>query len=172
MHKTINKCKMKKLLILAVTAVMSVGAAHAQTPVTYQGEVDLGYSIGVGNFATGRLNVHTVQGVAIGDYLSTGLGLGVDYYHELESVFVPLYLNLKGCLPVSGVVSPYVSFDIGYGFGVSEDVSGLSGLYCNPAIGVRVKAFKAQLGYNAQRVSESGIGFTMGAIQIKVGFVF
>ncbi len=73
---------MKKLFLLAVAAMMSVSVANAQVPVKYQGEVDLGYSIGVGTFSTGRVNVHTIQGARIGEYFSVGLGLGLDYYHE------------------------------------------------------------------------------------------
>ncbi len=166
---------MKKLFILAVAAVMSVSVANAQVPVKYQGEVDFGYSIGVGTFSTGRVNVHTIQGARIGEYFSAGLGLGLDYYHEFYEqgeLAIPIYLNLKGYLPVSEKVSPYFSFDIGVGIGATEGVSGLSGLYCTPSIGVKAGKFKAQLGYNIQRISESGIGFNMNAIQIKVGVVF
>ena len=52
---------MKKLILSAAAAVLSVCAAQAQTPVKYQGEVDLGYSIGVGPvnqlIRIGRLNL-------------------------------------------------------------------------------------------------------------------
>ncbi len=166
---------MKGLFLLAVAAAMSVSVANAQVPVKYQGEVDLGYSIGVGTFATGRVNLHTIQGVRIGKYFSTGLGLGLDYYHEFYEqgeLATPIYLNLKGYLPVSEKVSPYFSFDIGVGIGATEGVSGLSGMYCTPAIGIKAGKFKAQLGYNVQRVSESGVGFNANAVQIKVGVVF
>lgn len=168
---------MKRLFLTLAVAVLSIGSVVAQSNslVKYQGEVDLGYSIGVGTFSTGRVNLHTIQGVKIGEYFSTGIGLGLDYYHEFYDngeLMIPVYLNLKGYLPVSETVSPYLSFDIGGGFGVTEGVSGLSGVMYMPAIGVKIKRFKAQFGYNVQRISESGIGFNMNAIQIKVGFVF
>lgn len=163
---------MKKLLLLVATATMSVCAANAQTPVKYHGEVDLGYSIGVGTFSTGRVNVHTIQGVRIGNYFSTGVGLGLDYYHEASELFIPIYLNLKGYLPVSEKIAPYFSFDIGAGVGATSGVSGTSGMYCTPAVGVKAGKFKAQLGYNIQRLSESGIGINMNAIQLKVGLMF
>lgn len=156
-------------------ATMSICMANAQTRVKYHGEVDLGYSIGVGNFATGRVNIHTIQGVQIGKYFSTGIGLGLDYYHEFYEkgeLAIPIYLNLKGYLPVSEKVAPYFSFDIGAGIGATSGITGMSGLYCTPAVGIKVRKFKAQLGYNIQRVSESGIGFNMNAIQIKVGLMF
>ena len=166
---------MKKLLLLAAIATMSAWSAHAQVPVKYHGEVDLGYSIGVGTFATGRLNIHTIQGVQISKYFSTGLGLGLDYYHELSEkgeLLIPIYLNLKGYLPISKKVAPYFSLDIGAGVGATSGVSGMSGLYCTPAVGIKAGKFKAQLGYNVQRVSESGFGISMNAIQIKWGLMF
>ena len=165
---------MQKLFLLAIAAVMSVSVANAQVPVKYQGEVDLGYSIGVGTFATNRVNVHTIQGVRIGKYFSTGLGLGVDCYHEFEKteLIVPIYLNMKGYLPVSEKAAPYFSFDIGAGIGATESFKGLSGIYCTPAIGIKAGKFKAQVGYNVQRISETGIGINVNAIQIKVGLMF
>jgi len=164
---------MKKLLLTAIAATVSLCAVHAQVPVKYQGEVDLGYSIGVGEFATGRVNLHTIHGVKIGDYFSTGVGVGVDYYHEGEAeLMIPVYLNLKGYLPVSEKVSPYLSFDIGAGIGATEGVSGLSGMMLTPAIGVKAGIFKAQIGYNVQRISESGVGVNFNALQIKVGVMF
>ncbi len=89
---------MKKLLLLAATAAMAISTVNAQTPVKYHGEVDLGYSIGVGTFSTGRANLHTIQGVQVGRYFSAGLGLGLDYYHEFYDngeLAIPIYLNLK-----------------------------------------------------------------------------
>lgn len=82
-----------------------------------------------------------------------------------------IYLNLKGYIPVSEKVAPYISFDIGTGIG-TKVLSGLSGLYCTPAVGIKAGMYKAQVGFNVQRISESGIGFDMNAIQIKVGVMF
>lgn len=164
---------MKKLLLTAIAATVSLCAVHAQVSVKYQGEVDLGYSIGVGELATGRVNLHTIQGVKIGDYFSTGVGLGVDCYHEGEAeLMIPVYLNLKGYLPVSEKVSPYLSFDIGAGIGATEGVSGLSGMMVTPAIGIKAGKFKAQIGYNVQQLSDSGVSVNFNALQIKVGLMF
>lgn len=163
---------MKKLLFSALVVLLTIGTANAQTPVKYHGEVDLGYSVGVGTFATGRVNLHTIQGVQIGKYFSTGIGVGLDFYHEESELMIPVYLNLKGYLPVNSRISPYFSFDIGAGVGASEGASGLSGVTYTPAVGIRVGHFKVQLGYNAQCLSESGVSVTMGALQIKAGVTF
>ncbi len=164
---------MKKLFVLLAATIGVVVSASAQTPIKYQGEVDLGYSIGVGTLATGRVNVHTIQGVKVGNYFSAGVGLGLDIYHEGGADLVlPIYLNLKGYLPTNSKVTPYASFDIGGGIGVSEYLSGLSGMMITPALGVKVGKFKAQIGYNVQKFSESGISVNFNAVQFKVGVVF
>lgn len=163
---------MKKLLFSALVALLTIGAANAQAPVKYHGEVDLGYSIGVGTFATGRVNLHTIQGVQVGKYFSTGIGLGLDFYHEGPELMIPIYLNLKGYLPVAAKVCPYFSFDIGAGIGASTGLSGLSGVTYTPAVGIKAGRFKAQIGYNAQCLSDSGVSITMGALQLKAGVMF
>lgn len=164
---------MKRFFLLLVVAVISASSAFAQTPIKYQGEVDLGYSVGVGEFATGRVNIHTIHGAKFGDYFSAGLGVGVDLYTEGGTdVLVPIYLNLKGYLPTNSKVTPYASFDIGAGIGASEYVSGLSGMLITPAVGIKVGMFKAQIGYNVQKISDSGVSVNFNAVQFKVGVVF
>ncbi|MDE5608200.1 MAG: hypothetical protein K2I64_04620 [Muribaculaceae bacterium] len=170
---------MKKTIFALVLAFSSFFSGTAQdVSVKYQGEVDLGYSVGVGTFSQGRVNLHTVQGVKISDYFSTGLGLGLDYYHDLYSnvgsgeLFIPIFLNMKGYIPVTSKLSPFVSLDLGYGIGATEGVSGCGGFLWSPSIGVRYSHFQFQIGYTSQRISESGIGFNMDAVQFKIGFVF
>lgn len=164
---------MKKLTLFITVLLISISSAWAQVPVKYQGEVDLGYSIGVGTWATGRVNIHTIQGAMIGDYFSAGVGFGVDIYHEGGTdILVPIYLNLKSYVPTNSNVSPYVSFDIGAGVGATEYVSGLSGLMLTPALGVKVGMFKVQIGYNMQKISESGVSVGFNAIQFKLGVAF
>lgn len=164
---------MKKIFLLVVFTLIGISSTMAHNPIKYQGEVDLGYSVGVGTLATGRVNIHTIQGVKIANIFSAGVGVGVDVYHEDGTdILIPIYLNLKGYLPTQSKVSPYLSFDIGAGIGVSEYVSGLSGLMITPALGVKIGMFKAQIGYNAQKISESGFSLNFNAIQFKVGVVF
>ena len=163
---------MKKLFLLMAATILA-STVFAQTPIKYQGEVDLGYSIGTGTFAADRVNLHTIHGAKFGNHFSAGLGLGLDYYHEGEGeIIVPIYLNVKGYLPVSKKVSPYLSFDIGVGVGASEYVSGLSGLYFMPAIGIKAGHFKVQFGYNVQKLSEDGISVSFNAIQLRLGVAF
>ena len=166
----------KKALFVILAAFLSVWGSYAQpspVKVKYQGEVDFGYSIGVGTFAMGRANLHTIQGLKIGSYFSTGIGIGLDYYLvNANELMMPVYLNLKGYIPVTEKFSPYFSLDLGVGIGVTSGLQGSSGEVLTPAIGIRAGKFKAQLGYNMQRISESGIGIDMNSVQLKIGFMF
>lgn len=170
---------MKKAILLFAVAIMSVSAASAQKLVRYQGEVDAGYALGVGNLAIDRVNVHVINGVKVGKYFSTGIGLGIDYYHEdgESALVLPIFLNLKGYLPVTERVSPFFSFDIGAGIGMSDAFDGLSGALYTPAVGCAFKmgakkALLVSLGYNIQQFSESGVSINMKAVSLKVGFQF
>ncbi len=162
---------MKKLL-LSLALVLVALTTNAQISPKYNGEIDFGYSVGVGDFAEGRVNLHTVQGAKLCDYFSAGLGLGLDYYHDGDELFIPIYLNMKGYYPVNSKLSPFVSLDLGYGIGATDDVSGCGGFYWAPQVGVRYDHFKFQFGYVCQRISEGGIGADLGAIQFKIGYVF
>ncbi|MDE6556299.1 MAG: hypothetical protein K2K55_04985 [Duncaniella sp.] len=164
---------MKKFLLTLILAFASVFNCMAQVmPVKYQGEIGFGYSIGVGTCATGRANVHTVQGAKIGDYFSAGVGTGLDYYHELSDLIIPVYLNMRGYYPLAKNFIPFVSLDLGYGIGVTKAIRGHSGFVWSPSVGFRCNKFKLQVGYTSQRLSEYGFGFNMNAIQIMAGLVF
>ena len=180
---------MKKLLLVAVISVFAAGSAFAQNYfgyeskndvsrssllfVDYRGEVQVGYSVGVGSIGANRANFHTIHGVQIGDYFSTGLGTGIDLYHgdSDTAILIPAFINFKGYLPVSGLVSPYASCDLGGSFGIG-DVSGLSGFMCTPAVGVQVGMFQIQVGYALQQFSEEGLSISSNAIQFKLGVNF
>ena len=172
---------MKKLFLLAIAAIMSMSVANAQVPVKYQGEVNLGYSVGIGKISLNRVNLHTIQSVKIGSYFSTGIGVGLDYYYDIDKymgeewskgeLILPIYLDLAGYVPASENVSLIASFDIGVGLGLTEGVSGYSGLYLTPSVGVKINKFKIQLGYTMQKASEL-FDLMSGAFQLKVGLVF
>ena len=162
---------MKKILSFVVAFFMfGIASSYAQS-VEYQGEVDLGYSFGIGDFGIDRINLHTVQGAKIGDHFSLGAGLGVDwYYNEYGSdIMLPIYLNAKGYLPVSDKFSPFASLDLGYGVGVTTNASGF---YWSPSIGIKYSKLKVQIGYVSQSLSDSGVSVSMSAFQFKVGLVF
>ena len=162
---------MKKLFLL-LAAVCVASFAMAQSPVKYQGEVDLGCSLGVGVLSSGRVNVHTIQGIKVGDYFSTGVGFGADYYISGQDMTIPLFLNLKGYIPTKSKVTPYASLDLGTGIGVAGVFKKETGLMMTPAVGVKIGMFKVQAGYNLQQLTESAVSLNFHALQIKAGVVF
>ncbi len=170
---------MKKIFLLFV-ATLSIWNASAQelekpSPVKYQGEVEFGYSLNLETEKMGRFNLHTIQGIRIGEHFSTGIGTGLDYYHNTivgGELVIPVYVNMKGYLPKFENIQPFLSMDMGMGFGVTEDIKEMSGGTYGFAIGVVGGKFKAQIGYNIQSVTEEGVGIYYKAIQFKFGFMF
>lgn len=145
--------------------------------VKYLGEVYLGESFCIVD-AESRFNIHTVHGVKIGDYFSAGIGTGVDIYYEDDLEYsmmqIPIFLNVKGYLPLSQKVSLYASMDGGKTFGVG-DSSGLTSWMYVPAVGVKIKFINIQLGYVLQRYTIKELDWRNidgDALQLKVGFVF
>ena len=99
----------------------------------------------------------------------------MDYYHELYEkgeLVLPLFLNMKGYLPDTETVNPFFSLDLGVGIGLTKGVDGMAGFICTPSVGVKLSHCTLQVGYNMQRNSEYGFGYTMGSIQMKLGYIF
>lgn len=167
---------MKRVSLFLSLLLLTVGFASAKGKVSYQGEVDLGYSFGVGKRASERVNIHTIQGIKVGKYFSTGIGTGFDFYYDFDDsseAIVPVYLNLKGYYPVSKNVSPFVSCDVGLGVGVTGDLDNDTGLTVAPAVGVVWGVFKAQVGYNMRKVKNIDLGkLSMSSVQVKIGIMF
>lgn len=167
---------MKRVSLFLSLLLLTVGFASAKGKVSYQGEVDLGYSFGVGKRASERVNIHTIQGIKVGKYFSTGIGTGFDFYYDFDDsseAIVPVYLNIKGYYPVSKNVSPFISCDVGLGVGVTGDLDNDTGLTVAPAVGVVWGVFKAQVGYNMQKVKNIDLGkLSMSSVQVKIGIMF
>lgn len=181
---------MKKNLLIVVFFVTLLTNATAQTQkrkAKYQGEVFAGYAIGIGALSYDRIHLHTIHGVRFNDYFSFGLGLGVDYFYKYDvyvdpdltasELTMPIYLNTRGYLPVSEKTSLFLNLDFGVGLGLTAGVSGLKGVYFQPAVGAsfrvsRKNALNLSFGYNYQAWSESGFKVNMDAISLRIGFQF
>lgn len=165
---------MRQSIIFLFLLVSSLSSfAQSEIRGKYQGEVDLGYSFGTGNFSTNRINIHTTHGVRLGDIIFIGAGTGVDYYHDDSSeLMLPIFANAKGYIPVGSSVETYLSANLGYGLGLTEGVKGIGGMLWSISAGVKIQKFKVQVGYTSQRLTESGIGVDLNAIQLGIGIVF
>lgn len=148
-----------KQLLSAILILIFYTTTSAQVDIKYQGEINLGYSVGLDS-NDGRLNVHTIQGAKIGQYISAGLGLGLDYYHYYDEFMIPLYLDIKGYYPINDRISPFIAMDLGYSIRTSSSTDGC--IYFAPSIGVKYKNFSFQYGYTCK----------LGALQFKLGYIF
>ena len=166
------KAILATIVVAAATLFSSQDAKAQGFELWYQGEVDLGYSIGIGDLNVNRLNVSTVQGVRVGGFFSAGLSAGVDWYHgdgNSADFFIPVGVNIKGYIPLDNY-EPFATVDVGYGISAVEDMNG--GLHAGIGVGIMLSAFKIQAGYNVQQVSVFGIPFNLSAVQVKLGVVF
>lgn len=176
---------MKKIILALFIALVTIGGTNAQSlkqtlkKARYQGEVTLGYSVGVGRTPLDRINVHVINGVRFNPYVSLGIGIGFDFYTTNGEVALPLFVNVKGYLPVADKIDLIASMDIGGSFSLSDGFGHASGFMINPALGVsfdlgRKHAINLALGYNSQAWVRPGSNgrFNTDAFSIKAGFVF
>lgn len=191
---------MKKHILLFAFALLSTAAFAQNQSVRYQGEVQVGYAIGIGDRKIDRQSIHMINGVRFNPYFSAGLGLGLDIYQSDGETLLslPLFVNLKGYLPVSQAVSLFASFDLGYSAALKsyeetihmsnipyDAKLGMKGFMFTPAIGVSFKvaenkALNLSLGYDIKtataEVSAQGQhasdDMKCNAIGLKLGFAF
>lgn len=177
---------MKKFLVLLMVMCSYSLVINAQPPIRYQGDAQVGYSLGIGTFDIDRVNFQYINSARIGDYFSAGVGTGLDlylfksygYYDDSSAeLALPIYLNTRGYLPASSNIELFLSFDIGASIGLTEGMSDISGLLLSPSVGTRFKldgnkAISLGLGYVHQKWSESLISINTDAMQLKVGFSF
>ena len=166
---------MKKILLTFVTAICVVAISSAASPlIKYAGEVNVGFATGgklryeddvTMKSSLNRPFIETVHGVTITKYAFVGAGVGVQGYlgatdtdnpqDKWDTLAVPLFVNLKGMLPLKSL-TPYISASLGgavipysgqnmkliyEGIGIKAKLTG--GLYCD--FGAGVKLFKNRL---------------------------
>ena len=162
--------KMKKFTFLLVLAIVSVGIG---TQKGYRGFVDLGYTIGTGDFGLDRVEFSTSHGYQILPCFFAGVGVGAHYYFDADAVEIPIFADLRADL-LKHSVCPFIDMKIGYT--VHED----TGFYFNPMVGVRFavgsrSAVNFGIGYTMQRI-EFGYSYSdsinCGGFSIKLGFEF
>jgi hypothetical protein len=174
---------MRKIVsvIACLLVCVTISAQQPAKKIRYQGDVQLGYSIGAGEWAMDRVNLHLINSARFNDYVSLGFGLGLDVYTEFDEidVAIPLFINVKGYLPVKNNIDLFASLDLGASVGVSEGMNGMAGLKLTPAIGVMFKgnqnphhAFIISIGYDNQAWSQGGMSVNTNALSFKIGVSF
>lgn len=134
----------------------------------YKGFVDLGYTIGVGDWAVDRLEISTSHGYQFNPYLYAGAGVAANYYLDAEVFGLPIFAHVRGNI-LDNSISPYVDFRIGY-----SPLKDVLGLYMAPSVGCKIYSFNVSLGYVMQKVTDDYYDITVncGGFSLKVGYEF
>ena len=127
---------MKKIIILAIAALIALPSATMAQSIYYQGELSVGFATGgkltvKEDGVTAKLKtdfsrpfVETVHGVRITEYAFVGVGVGVQYAYgqflpeesvneKWGTLLTPLFVNMKGYYPVSEDFAPYITVNFG-----------------------------------------------------------
>lgn len=116
-----------------------------------EGSANLGYYDLI--FSAKYINCYRVN-----SYFSVGVGTGIKYYMDREVPSIPVYIDFRTNIPTRKKVSPYFAFDIGYIFGLANDVYA-KGFFLNPSIGIYFKN-------SSNSIINMGIGFEEQNIDI------
>lgn len=165
---------MKKIL-LSIFAVFCVSTFATAQKISYQGEVNVGYGLGVGDYQLNRFHVETIHGVRINPHIFVGAGAGLSLYDGGHAT-VPIFADVKGYLTKT-TIAPYIFANLGYGFGDEKGFYGAGGIGVDFAVGSS-KGVYINLGYQSQgianNINEDGIygASNTGAFLIQAGFRF
>lgn len=173
----------KSLFLIAVLAIFFTTAAPAQRLVRYQGEIAGGYLIGCNDNDANSVTVHLLNGLAVGDCFSTGIGVGIDCVSALFAMTLaaPVFVNVKGYVPVRRGLRPFLSFDLGASIGLTGYASREAELFYVPALGCAVKVGRKEnrallfsVGFHVRYLSETDGGSDGGmqSVSFKVGYQF
>lgn len=99
----------------------------------YQGEVDMSYSFGIDD-ETNNVNLEIINGIRFSRHFYAGVGLGASTNFSDEAVIIPIYVDLKGYIPVSNNLDLTTGVDIGTKLDYYYDMSG--GLLFRPEFGL------------------------------------
>ena len=180
-------------------AIALCSNAQSSSNGGYKGFIDVGYSLGVGDYEFGRFEVNTSQGYQFNPYIFLGAGAGLHFMSSYETkgmdipldvrdsqVDIPVFANIR-CNFSKKKVSPFV--DVKGGTYVTNN----GGLYVNASAGCRFainekQAVSFAIGYASEKLefesfdrflSHTSMDYTRRptkydteAITVKVGFEF
>lgn len=169
--------KFKKLLIVTVLILSFLPMSGQGVSKGYRGFVDIGYTIGVGDFDNGRFEITTTHGYQALPWLFVGGGIGINRWSgNLDATSTPLFGVIRFDVSFGGKLSPFVDFKIGGNLG------DMRGFYFHPSLGGRFAlnekcGLSLAVGYTLQkaRVYWRDIEWTIenfGGVSIKAGLDF
>lgn len=194
--------KTRLLLLLAMIAISAstATAQESKTKVKYHGEVFVAGDANLANMITEGeklskrdvlmygTSLHTIQGIKIGEYVSLGVGLGLDFIIgdadsddnesnvELTGLLVPIYLDCKAWIPTKGKVKPFIMAEGGGSFAIyPQTIAPLYGV----GAGFKVGKFSMSLGYMREGFNlrefideDESLAFYQHKLQLRIGVAF
>ncbi len=157
---------MKKVLfvLIAILVSLSVNAQNVSGKC-YRGFADLGYTIGLGDYEMGRVEVNTSHGYQFNPYIYLGAGLGFHFMPEYKtpgmsialderdsSVEIPFFANFRANFTKTKV-SPFADAKVG------SYITNGSGLYASISAGCRIAT-----------TSKQGVNISVGYTYAKYEF--
>ncbi len=99
-----------------------------------------------------------------------GMGMGISESFKFNHIStIPLFVRGQIEKEIEGGVTPYFSFDLGYGLNVEDFGDGR--IILNPNVGVRFTNIYAGIGYMGT-IATSGSGGISSALSVKLGYSF
>lgn len=187
------------LLAMMTLLVSTATAQESKTKVKYQGEVFVAGDVNFANMVTegekvsaqdllmSGVSLHTIQGIKIGEYVSLGVGLGLDFIIgdadggdetnvELSGLLIPIYLDCKVWMPTKGRVKPFIMAEGGGSFAIYPQT--IAPLY-GAGVGFKVGKFSMSLGYMREGFNfrkfideDESLEFYQHKLQLRVGVTF
>lgn len=192
---------MKKLFILLVSVLLFSFNCSAQSISSgnYKGYVDAGYSIGIGDYEFGRVEINTSHGYQFNPYFFLGAGVGLHFMPSYETsgmdipldvrdskVDIPVFANIRSHFS-KGKFAPFADLKGG------TYITNSGGLYIIASVGIRYalndkQGLSLSLGYTNEKlefevfdgfIDHGRMDYTRDkkqynteAIAIKLGFDF
>lgn len=166
---------------------ITIGFRNYNYDITgYRGFVDIGYTVGLGDFDLNRINFSTSHGYQFNPYLFVGIGIGAQYFDDSEEWLCPIFADVRCNIIKNTPLIPFIGIKGGYSF-YPEDSFEDVGAYINPSVGAKYMisskcAVNLSVGYTAQlfdyvETINSGAQIktttkNMGGFTISAGFEF
>ena len=170
---------MKKIALLMLLTLGSFAFCMAQEGAKsgYRGFVDLGYTIGVGGMPDrNQIALTTSHGYQFNPYFYAGLGAGVNYYHDISKMEIPIFADFRTDI-LNNWITPYAELRVGYA------INNGARFFVTPIGGCRFNFNKIALnigvGYTLQKLPSHWYGdgtvdynFRSNAVCVKLGLDF
>ena len=101
---------------------LCVGAQNAKY-FKYQGEINTSYSSCIDE-ELNNLNLEVINGVRFSRYFYAGVGLGATADFSDEAILFPVFIDLKGYMPVTTKMDLIAGVDVGTKLDYIYDMSG------------------------------------------------